>query len=129
MTVLQPRQSIPHFEVTLVDGAPFQYRSIWQRKNLLLVAVPARETQAAGQYIARVTDRMGEIAGQDAECVITRGVVPGVPPPAVVVADRWGEVHFAAKSDSVEGLPSPEELIEWLEYLQVKCPECEGESR
>ena len=120
---------MPHFEVTRVDGARVRYSTIWQRKNLLLVVLPAAETGASADYAARLTAHRPAIAEHDAECVITRDRVPGVPSPGVVVADRWGEVHFVAGSSGSTGLPSPEELIEWLHYVQVKCPECEGESR
>jgi hypothetical protein len=49
--------------------------------------------------------------------------------PGVLLADRWGEiVHLTAASESARS-PAPGELIEWLEYIQNRCPECEGEAR
>lgn len=120
---------MPHFEVTRLDGAPVRYESIWQRKNLLLVVLPRHGNHASEEYASRIAERSGDIDHQDAEYVITRDPIPGVPSPGVVVADRWGEVHFVAGSGNVSGLPSADELIDWLEYVQVKCPECEGESR
>lgn len=124
MAMLQPRESVPHFEVAGTDGQPVRYASIWQRKNLVLVRLPDPMTGDAEEYAAQLTARLPEITGQDAECVITRDEVPGMPAPGALVADRWGEVHFVQA-----GRPPVAELIEWLQYLQVKCPECEGESR
>ena len=124
MAMLQPRESVPHFEVAGTDGQPVRYASIWQRKNLVLVRLPEPMTGDAEEYAAQLTARLPEITVQDAECVITRDEVPGMPAPGALVADRWGEVHFVQA-----GRPPVAELIEWLQYLQVKCPECEGESR
>ena len=124
MAMLQPRESVPHFDVARTDGQPARYDSIWQRRNLLLVRLPDPMTREAEEYAAQLTARLPEIAGQDTECVMTRDAVPGMPVPGVLVADRWGEVQFVQA-----GLPPVDELIEWLQYVQVKCPECEGESR
>ena len=126
--MLQARESMPHFEVTRIDGTPVRYDSIWQRRNLLLVVLPNGEKDGSEEYVARLTDRSGDISAQDAEWVITRDSIPDVPAPGVVIADRWGEVQFVAGSARVAGLPSPDDLLDWLAYVQVKCPECEGES-
>ena len=50
--MLQRGDSVPVFEVTTVDGEPFSYSSIWQRKNLLLLTLPPRDCAA---YINDVT--------------------------------------------------------------------------
>jgi hypothetical protein len=50
-------------------------------------------------YTVDVAARVRESADQAVECVITQGPVPGVSAPAVVVADRWGEIVFAAETD------------------------------
>ena len=123
MAMLQPGESVPHFDVARTDGQLVRYASLWQRKNLVLVRLPEPMTGNAEEYAAQLTARLPEITGQDAECVITRDEVPGMPVPGALVADRWGEVHFVQA-----GLPPVAELIEWLQYLQVKCPECEGEA-
>ena len=129
MSLLQVRDAMPHFEVARLDGARVRYESIWQRKNLLLVVMPTRVDNASETYASQLANRLDEITRHDAECVITRDPIPGIQPPGVLVADRWGEVHFVAESENVAGLPPLDELIEWLQYVQMKCPECEGESR
>jgi hypothetical protein len=72
---------------------------------------------------------MPELAASGTELVLTRDSIPGLEPAAALVADRWGEIHFAAGSTSAADLPDPTELIEWVRYVQQRCPECEGESR
>jgi hypothetical protein len=44
----------------------------------------------------------------------------------VLFADRWGEVvHVEATAE----LPAATALLEWLDYVERRCPECEGEAR
>jgi peroxiredoxin len=45
---------------------------------------------------------------------------------AVLVADEWGEIHFAAETGLAHELPSPGELVEWVRFIAIQCPECEG---
>ena len=58
---------------------------------------------------------------------MTQDGVPGIPSPGVIVADRWGEVAYVVATSAVADLPPPQELIDWLAYVQTQCPECEGE--
>lgn len=51
-----------------------------------------------------------------------------VQPPATVVADQWGEIHWAGEAGREHRFPPPEELVEWVRYLAVQCPECQGEA-
>lgn len=129
MSMLKRGDSIPHFEVTSVAGEPFRYSTIWQHKNLLLVTIPTINSESTNAYAADVIARVRELGAHDVECVITRDRIPRVSAPAVVVADRWGEIVFAAASFDVADLPAPRELMEWLEYVRNQCPECEGEAR
>jgi hypothetical protein len=126
--MFQRGESVPHFEVRSLEGDPFRYSTIWQHKNLLLVTIPTLDFETSA-YALDVTARVREVGDQDVECVITQDPVPGVSSPAVVVADRWGEIVFAVEKSDVSDLPEPEELLESLTYLRNRCPECEGEAR
>ena len=127
--MLQRGDSVPHFEARTVGGESFSYSAAWQRRNLVLVALPAEESEVVRGYVARVMARQAEFSAMDAECVMTRERVSGVPSPGVVVADRWGEVVHVASTSHVEELTSPEELLDWVDYLHRRCPECEGEAK
>src|SRR5687767_6559336 len=83
---------LPHFAVTTVEGTECSYSSIWQRKNLLLVLPGA--SSAVDAY--RSSLRAHESAFHDLEtaCIVTRNDVAGLPAPAVVIADRWGEILY-----------------------------------
>ena len=127
--MLQRGDSVLHFEVRTLEGEPFRYSTIWQHKNLLLVTIPTLDSASTNAYAAEVTARIQESGDRDLECVITRDQVPGISAPAVVVADRWGEVVFAEEKSDVADLPAPEDLMEWVNYMMNQCPECEGEAR
>jgi hypothetical protein len=126
--MLQRGDLISHFEVKSVGGELFSYSTIWQRKNLVLVALPA-ESESRGSYVSRLIARQSEFAAKGAECVMTRDRVPGIESPGVVVADRWGEIAHVATTSQVDDLTSPDELLDWLDYLDTRCPECEGEAK
>jgi hypothetical protein len=126
--MLQTGDLVPHFTVTTLSGESFDYSEIWQRKNLVLVLLPS-ESAATTKFVDQLTAHMPELTGDDSACVVTPDRVSGVPRPGIVVADRWGEIHHLARPETVEDLPSPQNVIEWLRYVQHQCPECEGEAR
>ena len=126
--MLQTGDLVPHFTVTTFSGGSFDYSDIWQRKNLVLVLLPA-ESAASTKFVDQLTAHMSELTGDDSACVITRDSVSGVPSPGIIVADRWGEIHHVAEGKTVDDLAGPDDVIEWLRYVQHQCPECEGEAR
>jgi hypothetical protein len=126
--MIQARGLVPHFTVSNFQGERVQYSSVWQRKNLVLVMLPDVEASSR-TYADRLMARVRTLDEDDTEWVITADRVGGLPCPGVVIADRWGEVvHLESPSDTAD-LPTPDELLEWVHYLQHQCPECEGEAR
>ena len=124
---LRPGDAVPHFEVSTLEGSVVSYAAIWQHRNLVLVTLPPAGPDSS--YVSELTARGPEFHERKSACVITRDRVAGLPPPGVLVADRWGKIVHAATESQVADLPPPEELLEWLEYLEHRCPECEGEAR
>jgi peroxiredoxin len=49
-------------------------------------------------------------------------------PPAVVVADQWGEIHAVEEAGPAHRFLAPAEVVDWLRFLAVQCPECQGEA-
>jgi hypothetical protein len=120
---------VPHFDVTAHDGSRVRYGDIWQLKHLLLVALGRANQPEAGSYLAKILERLPELTAGDTACVATFDEVLNVESPAVLIADRWGEVVFVGQSNAGGGLPDVDELLEWLRYVQNQCPECQGEAR
>ncbi len=46
------------------------------------------------------------------------------PLPAIYITDRFGEVFAAFRSEDPSSLPSPEEIVRWLEFIESQCEEC-----
>jgi hypothetical protein len=120
--VLQPHDLVPHFDVRTISGDAFSYRSIWQRNNLVLLVLD--DETAAGSYAAEISAHTRAFEDRESLCVMTRDQVPGVPVPGVLIADRWGEIAHIDR-----GVPVVSALLEWLDHLEHRCPECEGEAR
>jgi trans-aconitate methyltransferase len=124
---LQRGDAVPHWHLTTHDGRALSYVSIWQHRNLVLVTIaPAAD---ANSYAAVLTARQAEFDSRHAECVITRDHLSGLPVPGALVADRWGEIVHVWTCSGVDDLPSADQLLDWLDYVVHRCPECEGESK
>ncbi len=126
--MLQERGQVPFFELTTLDGERVRYRDLWQLKNLLLIVLPVR-TEAADRYLSEIRARMTELTAHDTAVTITSDSVDGMPSPGVLVADRWGEIHYVTAILLDQQEPHPDALLEWLRYIQYRCPECEGEAK
>ena len=50
-TMLQRGDLLPHFTVTTLHGDEFSYATIWQRRNLVLVALPVTDSESARSYV------------------------------------------------------------------------------
>ena len=128
MTV-SPRDLLPMFSViNAVDGALVRYQDVWQRRNLLLVIAPENDPTAAG-YTKAFLEAAPTLPANDTTVVVTSSTIPGIPSPGVVVADRWGEIYYVKSAGRAADLPTPDDLAEWLRYVQNECPECQGEAR
>jgi hypothetical protein len=127
--VLAAGEQVPHFDLATFEGTRAVYRTIWQHKHLVLVALTPEQSAAATAYVSRVRALISRESSGDVACVFTTEAVAGLAAPAVLVADRWGEIHFVSGSPDLASLPSPEALDEWVQHVRARCPECEGEAR
>jgi hypothetical protein len=127
--MLERGNLVPHFSVTTVEGETVLYATIWQRRNLVLITLPAAGGEASDDYVRAVTAERTAFSDLEAECVITRDAIAGLGNPGVIIADRWGEIIYLSSELEVSNLPAPNELLEWLSFVQRQCPECQGETR
>lgn len=125
---MTPHDLLPHFETTDIDGARVAYSSIWQRRNLVLAILPDLSPRSR-RYAERIIAEASRMQNNDIAWVVTRDPIDGFPCPGVVVADRWGEIAHVVQGTDVDDLPAPDELTEWVRYVQSRCPECEGEAK
>ncbi len=119
---------VPHFDVMALDGRRVRYAEVWQRRNLVLACLPHAAAGAA-RWLEEVHEHDRELERLETTFVATADGVPGVPCPGLIIADRWGEVMHRDTPSDVSGLMAVDDLLEWVRYVQYKCPECEGEAR
>ncbi len=117
--------SVPHFEVTTVDGTRVRYADIWQRRNLVFVALDRNGAAASREFARQLQQRAAEFARADTALVISEQPVEGLPSPGVAVADRWGEVIYTRNWGDRDASPvAVDELLEWITFVREQCPEC-----
>lgn len=119
---------VPHFEATTLDGSRVTYRQIWQNRNLLFACLAGQPDEDVERYLAALEAHRDELGLLETTAVTTRECIGGLPCPGVAIADRWGEIVHT--TDGAAGaVPPVDDLLEWLRYIQHRCPECEGEAR
>ena len=92
-----------------------------------LPAASAAAAEWGGRFIAVVPGppaAMPSFAGLrvlfDPERVIADGGAAGI------AADEWGEIFFAAEAGAGHELPGADELVDWMRFAAIQCPECEN---
>jgi len=118
---------VPHFDITTIDDVRVNYADLWQKKNLALVCLPEEKSTDARDYIRELREALPALAAHDAVVIVTTDEIEGMPLPGCAVADRWGELQWIASPTSVSKLPSVREIEAWLQFVEIQCPECEGE--
>lgn len=49
---------------------------------------------------------------------------------ALLIADQWGELFLVQEGRAARhDFPPPEEVAQWLRWVAIQCPECQGEAR
>jgi hypothetical protein len=89
----------------------------------VIVVVPASPDQA--MRIANDAAKHFTVLGGPDRTLAAR---LGISIPALVIADQYGEIHHAAPLSDAHDLPDPAEVVGWLRYLAIQCPECQGEA-
>jgi peroxiredoxin len=65
------------------------------------------------------------LADEDGRVHATLGAMAedGSTVPALYVADRFGEIYSAFRGEGGVPLPSGEEVLTWLRFIEHQCPE------
>jgi hypothetical protein len=130
MDALAVGDLLPHFRVADLRGRPFVYRdAAWQRRNVVVVRLPAEPSAADEPYLSALAARADAFDACTAVAVATRDPIEGMPGAGVVVADRYGEIFHVEQARDIASLPPADALVEWVEFVQRQCPECRAEAR
>lgn len=123
----------------------------------VLVLLHDADCAACWEYVSRLTAKREEIADWDGEMMVVlppssadgdrdppeppahaytvledeQGRIAaslGIATPAVVIADRWGEIRMAEPAGVEHDFYDPGEVVAWLRFIAIECPECQGEA-
>ena len=123
-TLLRPGDVIPHFEGFTTDGR-LEYGQLWQRRNLVLFVLPLNLHNAARTYLGALDVRLSELRPDDTTLVHSDRALERLPLGTLVIADRWGEIaHLQDLASDMAAWPSIDDVLDWVEFIQMKCPEC-----
>ena len=125
--MLRHGDQVPHISFRATDGRSIGYLDLWQRKNLILVLLPAEA--AFADYAARLEQTLRPALPADTTLVISHDALADLPAPAILVADKWGEIHYVHAGSTLAEMPDADALLEWLTFVRVQCPECQGETK
>jgi hypothetical protein len=125
--MLNKGDHVPRFECTTIDDVRISYADLWQKKNLALVCLSTDDSPDAQSYIQRLREAEPALSAHDAVVVVTTTPIEGMPLPGCAVADRWGEMQWVASAPRVAELPEARQIAAWLQFVEIQCPECEGE--
>lgn len=136
---------IPNYTGTNSRGETVQLHDYRRQKNLVAILTGAKEYSSLTPLLAELAARYDEFKTEEAEIVLMlrKGTVePGdghtlpfpalvmkddqdAPPPAtaVYVADRFGELFATYQLTAEASLPAPDDLLEWLRFIELQCPE------
>jgi hypothetical protein len=48
----------------------------------------------------------------------------GFDTPSLIIADRWGEIWAVWVGGTDHRLPSGQDILQWLGFIEAQCPEC-----
>ena len=125
--MLNKGDHVPRFECVTIDDIRVNYADLWQKKNLALLCLSDDTSAEAQSYIQELREALPALAAHDAVVVVTTNKIDGMPLPGCAVADRWGQMQWVTAAERIAELPTPREIAAWLHFVEIQCPECEGE--
>lgn len=135
---------LPTLQLPASDGRLVDLTAHRQRRNLVLVLLPAVDTLVTRQLLATFTGRVTDFAAENTELLVVATASPTLGPlplpvlfdfasvlksklgavdaqPLVYIVDRAGLI--CAILSPLPGSSLVDEALEWVAYLELRCPE------
>ena len=94
-------------------------------RNVVLFVVTADLSAAASPYLTPLESRLSELKPDDISLVVVNHSIDGLPLNSVIIVDRWAEIaHLERLASDHEAWPSIADMLEWVQFIRVECPEC-----
>ena len=88
-------------------------------RAIAVIDASQQETQRLAASLALPFTLLADHAGATTERILGAGNHAGL-----CVADRYGVIYFVEAASDVAALPPASTVVEWLEYIEIQCPEC-----
>jgi hypothetical protein len=116
---------LPHFQAATLEGGTLRYADLWQKSNLVLLVLPRGAAAEGLAYLSDLRERLAAAGAGDTAAAAVHGPVEGLPDPAVILSDRWGEViDIQPIGDGAANWPAPGDVVDWVDFIRRRCPEC-----
>ncbi len=116
---------LPVSLIGLLSEIAHQYSEFAEEQAQVLVVVAGTKAQAEEKLGTRdlpfsiLLDVDGKV--HRSACAIEPGGRPG---PAIYVTDQYGEIFEVYRAFDGRSGPKVGELLEWLQFINMQCPEC-----
>jgi hypothetical protein len=150
-SLMRKGDQLPAWTLDATGGEPAIPLRADDRRATVLVTVHAECTECAtyldeleghademrawdGRVVAVTAGDSAAVPGGDrgfvklARDVASRLEQRGVPRTGMVIADQWGEIFAVEAADDNHSFPAVAEVVGWLRFLAIQCPECQGEA-
>jgi peroxiredoxin len=140
------------FTLPEASGQPVQLWQYLQRSNVLLVLHHGRNCAACEAFLQTLAEHL-ETYRQEETVVLAIGpdepaenqqmaarlghpfpflsdpagrvvAQQGLVHPSLVIADRWGDIWAAWLGGAAHQFPSEQDIVQWLSFIEIQCPEC-----
>lgn len=150
-------ERLPHLDLTAERGGAAIPLRRSGREGIVLLILHASGCAACDGYLRDLARIQDDVRDWDGRVVVVRtgtplahengtesdpehGFVTAADPegilrqrlrvdiPAILIADQWGELHAVEMAGPEHEFLDPGEVVDWLRFIAIQCPECQGEA-
>jgi hypothetical protein len=134
-----------NLSLTKRNGETLRISDYRQKQNLIILLTGETSFGLLSRLVNDLSERYAEFQAEETEILVIVGgfghapekLGAGLPfpvatypdrgldgkTPAINVLDRYGEVYAAYQPDDLAGVPTADDLLEWLRFIELQCPE------
>ena len=96
------------------------HRDAYHQEETVVLAI-GPDQQVENQQLAAHLGHPFPLLSDPAGRIIAQ---QGFDTPSLIIADRWGEIWAVWVGGTDHRLPSGQDLLQWLHFIEAQCPEC-----
>ncbi len=95
-------------------------RDAYHQEEAVVLAI-GPDQQVKNQQLATRLGQPFPLLSDPTERIIAQ---QGLNTPSLIIADRWGDIWAAWVGGADHQLPSGQDILQWLVFIEAQCPEC-----